>query len=78
MAKKSLKSHCYHWLVKGLVGKVINSKLLALIATSLVGGILIYLDVFGGQDNWVQTHIEQLRLGVVVCWCWLFSCKSCD
>ncbi len=66
MEQKSLKSWCYRWLVKSRFGALINHKLLALIATSLVGGVPIYLDVFGGQDTWVQNHIEQLRTGVVV------------
>jgi len=40
---------------------MLNSRLLTIIATALFGGFIIYLDVFGGQDDFVKQNQEFMR-----------------
>jgi hypothetical protein len=57
----SLKSLTYRWLVGSWFGVLLNSRLVTIIATAVFGGTMLYLDIFGSRDSFVEKNFETFR-----------------
>ncbi len=55
-----IKNLCYWLLVQSAFGKTLNNKPLGIIVAAIGGATLLYFDIFGSDDAWVNSHPQEV------------------